>query len=136
MCLLWNECVFSDVFINHFPKIHRSVLRKINFILCSILFLRRLWRQSMRTKLRQKYGLFMQNKCLYVISSFSGKSSGLLVFWKETPKQLFSCWICETFKNSGGCFWKHVSYYDLITNYIVHKLDIFNAVVLLYCIYY
>ena len=23
---------------------------------------------------------------------------------KETPTQVFSCEICETFKNSGGCF--------------------------------
>ena len=27
--LLWNECFFSEGFINHIPKIHRSVLRKI-----------------------------------------------------------------------------------------------------------
>ena len=23
---------------------------------------------------------------------------------KETPTQVFSCGICETFQNSGGCF--------------------------------
>ena len=34
------------------------------------LFLRRLWRQSVREKFRQKYGLFMQNKYLYIIPSF------------------------------------------------------------------
>ena len=69
----------------------------------------------MRKKFRQKYGLFMQRKCLYVILLFYGK--------KQTPKQVFSCGICETFKNSGGCFWKHVTYY-----YGGHKLAIFNAV--------
>ena len=42
---------------------------------------------------------------------------------KETPTQVFSCGICETFKNSGGCAWKHVTYY-----YVGHKLAIFNAV--------
>ena len=36
---------------------------------------------------------------------------------------MFSCGICETFKNSGGCAWKHVTYY-----YVGHKLAIFNAV--------
>ena len=68
-------------------------------------------------------GLFMQNKCLYIISSFWGK--------KETPTQVFSCGICETFKNSGGCFWKHVTYYYVIKNYVVHKLAIFNVTLLL-----
>ena len=32
-------------------------------------------------------------------------------FKKETPTPVFSCGICETLKNSGGCFWKHVTYY-------------------------
>ena len=42
---------------------------------------------------------------------------------KQTPTQVFSCGACETFKNSGGYFWKHVIYY-----YLWHKLIIFNAV--------
>ena len=29
---------------------------------------------GVRKKFRQKYGLFMQNKCLYTISSFSEKT--------------------------------------------------------------
>ena len=37
---------------------------------------------------------------------------------------LFSCGICETFKNSGGCFWKHITLHNKI-------LVIFNAVLLL-----
>ena len=41
----------------------------------SIVFLRRLWCQSMRKQFRQKYSLFMQNKCLYMISSFQGKNN-------------------------------------------------------------
>ena len=45
------------------------------------------------------------------------------------------CGICETFQNSGGCFWKHVIYYYVIKNYVMHKLAIFNAILLLYCIY-
>ena len=43
---------------------------------------------------------------------------------KQTPAQVFSCGICETFKNSGGCFWKHVTLHN-------KKLVIFNAVLLL-----
>ena len=39
------------------------------------------------------------------------------------------CEICETFKNSGGYFWKHVTYY-VIENYVGHKLVIFKAVLL------
>ena len=48
---------------------------------------------------------------------------------------MFSCGICETFKTSGGCFWKHVNRYYRIKNYVGHKLVIFNAILLLYCIY-
>ena len=50
---------------------------------------------------------------------------------KESPPRVFSCGICETLKNSGGCFWKHVTYYDILKNYPGHKLAIFNAVILL-----
>ena len=41
---------------------------------------------------------------------------------------MFSCGICETFKNSGGCFWKHVTYYYILKNCIGHKLAISNIV--------
>ena len=54
-------------------------------------------------------------------------SAGLQLFKKETPTQMFSCGICETFKNSGGCFWKHRTYY-VIKNYGGHKLAIFKTV--------
>ena len=37
--------------------------------------------------------------------------------------------ICKTFKGSGGCFWKHVTYYYVIKNYIGHKLAIFSTVI-------
>ena len=50
---------------------------------------------------------------------------------KETPAQVFFCGICETFKNSGGCFWKHVTYY-YVKNYAGHKLAILNTVPLLH----
>ena len=32
------------------------------------------------------------------------KKNDLQFFKKETPTQVFSCGICETFKNSGGYF--------------------------------
>ena len=76
--------------------------------------MRRLWLQSMMKRFRQKYGFFTRSKCLYIILLFYGK--------KQTPTQVFSCGICETFKSSGGCFRKHVTYY------IGHKLVIFSAV--------
>ena len=41
---------------------------------------------------------------------------------KGTPTQVSSCGICETFKNSGGCFWKHVTYY-VIKNYVGHIVN-------------
>ena len=37
----------------------------------SILFLRRMWRQSVRKKIRQKYSLFMEKKCIYKVLSFN-----------------------------------------------------------------
>ena len=54
-----------------------------------------------------------------------------IILRKKTPTQLFSCGICETFKNSGDCFWKHVTCYDVIKNYVGYKLAIFNAFLLL-----
>ena len=36
--------------------------------------------------------------------------------------------ICETFKKSGDCFWKHVTYYYVIKNHVGHKLAIFNGI--------
>ena len=64
------------------------------------------------------------------------RPAGLQHFQKETPIQVFFYGICETFKNSGGCFWKHVTYYYIIKNYVQHKLAIFHAVLLLYCTYW
>ena len=48
---------------------------------------------------------------------------------KETPTEVYSCGICKTFKGSGGCLWKHVTYYYVIKNYIGYKLAIFNTVI-------
>ena len=56
----------------HFPKIIEVFSVKYNR---SIAFLRRLWSQSMRIKFRQKYGLVMQNKYLYIIFSVLRKSN-------------------------------------------------------------
>ena len=41
---------------------------------------------------------------------------------------MFFCGICETFKNNDGCFWKHVTCYNVIKNYVGHKLAIFIVV--------
>ena len=38
-------------------------------------------------------------------------------------------WNLWNFKNSGGCFWKYVTYYYVIKYYLGHKLAIFNAVI-------
>ena len=50
-------------------KIHRSTFQQIADI--SIVFLRRIWRQSVKKQIWQKYSLFMQSKCFYKISSFN-----------------------------------------------------------------
>ena len=50
---------------------HRSTFQQIEDI--PIVFLLRTLRQSVRKKFRQKYGLLMQNRCLYKISSFNKK---------------------------------------------------------------
>ena len=51
----------------------------------------------------------------------------IILMKKETPLRVFSCEICETLKNSGGCFWKYVTCYYAIKNYVGHKVAIFNA---------
>ena len=48
-------------------KFHTSVLHKIPI---DLLYL---WHQSIRKKYRQKYSLFMPNKCLYIIHHFKDK---------------------------------------------------------------
>ena len=48
------------------------------------------------------------------------RPAGLQRFQKETPIQVFFYGICETFKNSGGCFWKHVTYCYITKNYTGH----------------
>ena len=78
---------FFNVFINHFPKIHRSALRKITVDCCIFeTFMAIIYEEKISGEV---VFLFIQNKCLYVSSLFQGK---------ETPAQLFSC---------GCCFWKH-----------------------------
>ena len=62
----------------------------------SILFLRCLWRQSVRKKFRQKYGLFMQNKCLYIIKSFqeiNNRHSWRLSNWSNTFQINGNLWV-------------------------------------------
>ena len=59
--------VFFDAFINQLPKIHRRALRKIKIDLlcfwkaCDVIY---------KKNVSPKYALFMQNKCLYIISLF------------------------------------------------------------------
>ena len=45
-----------------------------------------------------------------------------VTFLKRNSNTGVFCGICETFKNSHGCFWKHVIYYYIIKNYLGHKL--------------
>ena len=84
----------------------------------SFVFLWCLWCQSIRKKLRQH----AKQMSLY---------NFIILRKKETPTQVLSCGIGEAFKNSGGCFWKHVTYYYITKNYIGHKSAIFNAILLL-----
>ena len=44
---------------------------------------------------------------------------------------MFSCGICETFNNSCGCFWKHVTYYYIIKNSVGYKCYPFTLLHLL-----
>ena len=55
----------------------------------------------------------MQNKRLYKRKKFK---IYIILRKKEKPGQVFSTGIHETFKNSGGCFWKQVAYYYVIKN--------------------
>ena len=57
--------------LTQYEKIHKSPFKKIED--ASIVFIRRICRQSVRKKVRQKYGLFMQNKYFFRTSSFSRK---------------------------------------------------------------
>ena len=43
-------------------------------------------------KNQQKYSLFMQNKCLYIISSFSGKKQ-----WTQTGDNTEKIWVHQFF---------------------------------------
>ena len=104
---------FFYFLLNHFPKTHR------NF-----------W---------DVYDVNLQEKKFGRSTAYSCRTNFFRLFYnfkgKKTPTQVFSCGICETFKNGGGWFWKHVTYYYIIKNYIGYTLAIFNAELLLYCIY-
>ena len=100
---------FFNVLINHFPKIHRNALQKIAIDVCDV----SLWGKS--------FGKGTAYSCrTNVFTQFYN--------FKAKNTKVFSCEICETFRNSSGCFWKHVTYYYAIKNYIGHKLAIFNAI--------
>ena len=68
-------------------------------------------------------------------SIYEGKVSSKVQFIHAEQMSLYNFIIlrkkriCKTFKGSGGCFWKHVTYYYVIKNYIGHKLAIFNPVI-------
>ena len=111
---------FFNVFINHFPTVHKSFLCKITT------YPLHFW---------DIYDINLWEKKLAVIQLIHAEQILLYDFIilrkKETPTQVFSCGICETFKNSCGCFWKQVTY--IIKSYIRHKFA--NIVFLLNCIY-
>ena len=103
-------------------------------------------------KNRQKYGLFMQNKCLYnfiILRKYDlynlHKLSGI-----EKNKYEIGLRACNFFKKrlQHRCFPvefvklsrtvvvpSESTYYYVIKNHVGHKLVIFNTVLLLYCIY-
>ena len=97
VCYVMN--IFFDIFINYFPKIHRSALRKITI---DLLYFRdvcdgNLWgKSSSKSTVIHAEQMFLYNF--------------IVLIKKETPTQVFSFGICETFKNSGTCFWKHLTY--------------------------
>ena len=77
-------------------RVHRSVLRNIT------------------TDLLYFWDVYDVNLLEKNISRSMSLYNFIILRKKETPTQVFSCGIHETFKNSGGCFWKHVTYYYII----------------------
>ena len=124
ICLLWKK-FFFNVFLNHFPKIHRSFLHKITI---DLLYFWGVYDGNLWEKNLTEVWLINAEQIMSLYNF-------IILRKKETPAQVFFCRICETFKNSGSCFWKHVTYYYVIKNYAGHKLTILNTVLLLYCIY-
>ena len=127
---LWP--VYTDMFVvrwmSFFQRFHKSLSENV---LCKmtidLLYFRGIYDVNLWEKnLAEVQLINAEQMSLY---------NSMILRKKETPTQVFSCGICETFKNSGGYFWKHLTYYYIIKNYLGHKLAIFNAVLLLYCIY-
>ena len=159
---MWSEFFFLDVFTSHFSKIHRSVLHKIPIdplyfwdIKKKKLYgpfygwgsttsrLQPLWGGSLIfTILLTIYDVslwekkFQQKYIQLIYAEQISLYNFIILREKKSPTQMFSCGISETFKSSGGCFWKHITFYYIIKSYVGHKLAIFNAILLLYCIYY
>ena len=103
---LVSVCYEMNVFLRYFPKIHRSALRKLTI---NLLYFWDVYDVNLWGKIFGKSTAYAEQMYLYNFVILRRKAD--------------SCGICETFKKSGGCFWKHITYY-----YVGHKLAIFNAV--------
>ena len=84
---------FFDVFINHIPKIHRSILCKTTLYLLYFL---------------DDYDVNPQENNFGRSTTYSCRTHVFISFHhskeKKTPILVFFSRICETIKNSGGCF--------------------------------
>ena len=116
---------FFDFFLNHFPK-PTEVFSVINNR--SIVFLRRLWRQSMRKKKSAEVPLIHAEQMpLYNFVILREKRDS------NTDVFLWNSW---NFQERWRLSLKTLNiFYYVIKNYVGHKSAIFNAVPLLYCIY-
>ena len=61
-----------------------------------------------------RWQMFLKIGVLKNFANFTGKHLCWSLFLIETPTQVFSCKICEIFKNfflqnTSGCFWKHIN---------------------------
>ena len=103
--MLWNECF---VYRRHFPKIHRSTLHKLTI---NLLYFWDICDFSLCGKVPAKVRLIQAEQMSSSFYYFTEKKTDC-----NTGVFLWNLW------NSGGYFWKQVTYY-----YVGHKLVIFNA---------
>ena len=61
--------------------------------------------------LHKNFAIFTWETRVEVSFNWSRRSSGLQLYWKETPTQMFFCAYCKILKNNylrtfaNGCFW-------------------------------
>ena len=100
----WRKCF---PFIEQFVR--RSTFQQTEDILS--LFLWPICCQSVRKKFLQKYGLFIQNKCRYKISSFNEKKNRHSSRLNNSGKTFLNHWGNMGFRKLrnrtplGDCFW-------------------------------